>query len=82
MTDSLLAPGREVLYKRYHTVELSVPKAPELDQAATSARARNKTGPKPGLHGQLFCMKGFYSQKCQLQASVALCVEWAGYLVH
>ena len=26
-------------------------------------------------------MRGFYSQKCQLEASIALCVEWAGYLV-
>jgi hypothetical protein len=61
MTDSLLAPGREVLYKRYHTGELSVPKVPEPDLAATSARANNKKGPKPGQHVQLFRMKGFYS---------------------
>ena len=64
MTDSLFAPGQEVLYKRYHTRELSVPKVPETDWAATSARAKNKRGRKPGEHVQLFRMKGFYSQKC------------------
>jgi hypothetical protein len=53
MTDSLLAPGREVLYKRYHTGELSVPKVLDLDRAATSARAKNKKGPEPGEHVQL-----------------------------
>ena len=25
--------------------------------------------------------KGFYSEKCYLEASTALCFEWAGYLV-
>ena len=25
--------------------------------------------------------KGFYSQKCKLEASIALCFEWAGDLV-
>ena len=64
MTDSLLAPGREVLYKRCHTGELSVPKVPEPDCPATSAHAKNKKGPKPGEHVQLFRMEGFYSQKC------------------
>ena len=111
MTDSLLAPGREVLYKWYHTGELveatidtdeechvfedtlyltcdlmedsavpsnvSVPKVPEPDRAATSARAKNKKGPKPVEHVQLFrmkwdCNKGFYSEKCDLEASIAL----------
>ena len=47
---------------------LSVPKVPELDRAATSACAKNKKGPKPGEHAQFFCMKrerkGFYSEKC------------------
>ena len=48
---------------------LSVPKVPEPDRAATSARAKHKRGPKPGEHVQLFCMKqdrnkGFYSEKC------------------
>ena len=62
VTDSLLAPGREVLYKRYHTGELSVPKVPQPDWVAISAR--NKKGPKPGEHVQFFCMKGFSSQKC------------------
>ena len=52
MTDSLLAVPSN----------LSVPKVPEQDCAATSARA--KQGPKPGEHVQLFCMirdrnKGF-----------------------
>ena len=64
MTNSLLAHGREVLYKRYHTGELSVPMVPEPDWAATSARAKNKKGPKPGVHVQLFRLKGFYSEKC------------------
>ena len=36
---------------------LSVPKVPEPDQAATSARAKNKKGPKPGEHVPLFHMK-------------------------
>ena len=48
MTDSLLAPGREVLYKRYHTGELCAPKVPGLDQAATLSCAKNKKGPSPG----------------------------------
>ena len=66
MTDSLLAPGPEVLYKRY---PVSVPKVPKPDQAATSACAKNKEGPKPREHVQLFCMerdrnKGFYSENC------------------
>ena len=48
---------------------LSVPKVPEPDSAATSARAKNKKGPKPGEHVQLFHMKrdrnnGFYSEEC------------------
>ena len=25
--------------------------------------------------------KGFYSEKCYLEASLALCFEWAGYIV-
>ena len=25
--------------------------------------------------------KGFYSEKCSVEASIALCFEWAGYLV-
>ena len=45
---------------------LSAPKVPELDRAATSACA--KKGPKPGEHVQLFRLKrghnkGFYSEK-------------------
>ena len=53
---------------------LSVPKVPEPDRAATSARAKNKNGPKPGEHVQLFrmkrdCNKGFYPEKCYLEAS-------------
>ena len=48
---------------------LSIPKVPEPDRAATAARAKNKKGPKPGEHFQLFRMKrdrnkGFYSGKC------------------
>ena len=47
---------------------MSVPKVLKPDQAATSACAKNKEGPKPGKHVQLFCMqwdrnKGFYSEK-------------------
>ena len=46
---------------------LSVPKVPEPERAATSARA--KKGPKPEGHVQLFRMKwdrnkGFYSETC------------------
>ena len=46
---------------------LSVPKVPELDRAAASARAAK--GPKLGEHVQLFRMKwgrnkGLYSEKC------------------
>ena len=46
---------------------VSVPKVPKPDQAAISARAKNKEGPKPRDHVQLFRMerdrnKGFYSE--------------------
>ena len=71
MTNFLLAPCWEL----YRTSKLSVPKVPEPDRAATLVCAKNKKGPKPGEHVQLFCMKGFSSQKCKL------CIEWAGYLV-
>ena len=65
---------------------MSVPKVPKPDQAATSACAKNKEGPKPGEHVQLFRMKrdrnkGLYSEKCELEASIALYFEWVGYLV-
>ena len=64
---------------------LSVPKVSDSDGAATSARA--KKSPKPGEHVQLFRMKrdrnkGFYSEKCSVEVSSALCFAWAGYLVH
>ena len=47
---------------------MSVPKVPKPDQAATSASAKNKEGPKPGEHVQLFRMeqdrnKGLYPEK-------------------
>ena len=63
---------------------LSAPKVPELVQAASSARA--KKSPKPGEHAQLFRMKrdrrkGFYSEKCEAEASIVLCFEWDGCLV-
>ena len=77
MTNSLLAPAREVLHKQCHTGELSVPKAPGLDRVATSARAKNKKGPKPREHVQRLSMKRFYSQNCQSEASIALCIECA-----
>ena len=53
MTDSLLARGREVLYKRYRHF----------------CPCQEQEGPKPGEHIQLFRMKrdhnkGFYSEKC------------------
>ena len=75
MTDSLNAPGQEVLYEQYQMVSLY-----------PSARAKNKKGPKPGEHVQLFRMKrdrnkGFYSEKCQLEAFIALCFERVGCLV-
>ena len=62
---------------------LSVPKVLEPDQAATSARAKNKKGPKLEEHVQLFHMKrdrnkGFYSEKFKLEASISLCFESAG----
>ena len=65
---------------------MSVPKVPKPDQAATSACAKNKEGPKPGEHIQLFHMergrnKGFYTEQCQLEASIDLYFEWAGCLV-
>ena len=63
-TMTLPAPGQEVLYQRYHAGKLFVPKVPEPDRAATSARAKNKNAPKRGEHIQLFRMKGFYSQQC------------------
>ena len=48
---------------------LSVPKVPQPDWVATSARAKNVKGTKPGEHVHLFCMKqdrnkGLYSEKC------------------
>ena len=48
---------------------LSAPKVPQLDGAATFARAKNKKGPKPAEHVQVFRMKrdpnkGFYFEKC------------------
>ena len=64
---------------------LSVPKVPELDWAATSACA--KKGPKPVPEHVPLCHmkrdrnKGVYHKKCELEASIALCFEWAGYLV-
>ena len=63
---------------------VSVPKVSDSDRAATSAHA--KKSPKPGEHVQLFRMKrdrnkGFYSEKCQVEVSIALCFEWAGCLV-
>ena len=48
MTDSLLASHQEVLYKR-------CPSQRSLSQI--SARAKNKEGPKPGEHVQLFRME-------------------------
>ena len=62
---------------------MSVPKVPK---AATSADAENKEGPKPGEHVQLFRMKrdrnkGFYTEKCKLEASILLYFEWAVCLV-
>ena len=51
MTDSLLALGWEVPYKRYHTgelVEICPSQRSQPDWAAISARAKNKKGPKPG----------------------------------
>ena len=50
---------------------LSAPKVLQSDRAAASARA--KKGPKLGEHVQFFLMN--------LEASIALCFEWAGYLV-
>ena len=63
---------------------LSVYKVPRRYMAATSACARS--GPKPRKHVQFFRMKrdrnkGFCSEKYQLEASIALCFEWAGCLV-
>ena len=65
---------------------VSVPKVPKPDQTAFSACAKNNEGPKPGEHVQLFRMerdrnKGFYTEKCSLQASIALYFEWAWCLV-
>ena len=53
-----------------------------LGGATTSAHAKNNKGPKPREHVCLFCMKrdhnkGFYSHKCYLEASIALCFECA-----
>ena len=51
----------------------------------TSTRAKNKKGPKPREHVQLFRLKrdhnkAFYSEKCYLEASIALYFEWLGNL--
>ena len=62
---------------------MSVPKVPK---AATSAYVKNKEGPKPGENVQLFRIKrdhnkGFYTEKCELEASITLYFEWAVCLV-
>ena len=59
MTDSLLASGREVLEVRRCCTS----------GTTTSAHAKNKNGPKPGEHVQIFHMKrdnskSFYFEKC------------------
>ena len=82
--ENTLYLNRDLIEDSVIPSNLSVPKVPEPDRAATSAHARK--GPKPEEHVQLFCMKqdhnkGFYSEKCQLAAYIALCFEWAGYLV-
>ena len=63
---------------------MSFPKVPKPDQAATSACAKNKEGPKPGGHVQLFrmergCNKGFYSEKRQF-GGLHRCVIWMGWV--
>ena len=67
--ENTLYPTRDLMEDSAVPSNLSVLKVPELDWAATSARAKNKKGPKPGEHVQLFRMKwdrnqGFYSEKC------------------
>ena len=54
-----------------HQSNLSLPKVPELDRAATSACAMNKKGLKPREHVQCSAFpheagrnKGFYCEKC------------------
>ena len=67
---------------------MSIPKVPKPDQAATFAQAKNKEGPKPKEHVQLFRMewdrnKGFYSESanwrppslCTLNGLCVLCLE-------
>ena len=52
---SIAHHDRDVLYKRAIQAA-SAPKVPKPDQAATSGYAKNKEGPKPGKHVQLFRM--------------------------
>ena len=54
---------------------LSLPKVPELDGAATSARAKNEKGPKPGEHIPLFCMKRRPSSHFALNGLGVLCLR-------
>ena len=55
---------RRTLYLTFDLMEdnavpsnLSVPKVPEPDRAATSALSKKKKGPKPGEHVQLFSVR-------------------------
>ena len=67
MTDSLLAPGWEVLYKRYHHF------CPSQEQEGPLAQGACSTFRMKRVHN-----KGFYSEQCELEASIALCFEWTG----
>ena len=81
MTDSLLAPGQEVLYKRCPSQRSLSPIRPPLLLVPRTTRA-----PSPGEHVQLFRMKpdrnkGFYTEKCSSEACIALYSELARCLV-
>ena len=66
MTDSLLAPGREVLYKRYHTGEL-VP--------ATIL------GPSNDRDDFVWLNTTEIGATMKTHPPLLVCFEWAGYLV-
>ena len=63
MTDSLLALGWEVLYKRHHHF------CPCQEQERPQGRGACSTFPHEA---------GASTEKSQLEASIALCFEWVG----
>ena len=84
VSENTLGRNRDLMEDSAAPSNLSILKVPEPDWAAISARA--KKGSKPGEHVQLFHMKQDRNRASTLKsanwkASIALCFEWAGYVV-